>query len=382
MKLPTDIEDKYLKEVLLNLSIDDLSNEEWKVIEGFENYMISNYGRIKSLERCVINAYGGKLNLPDRIKKLRAFRYFNKYVQKDFYNVRCELSLEGKTFGKSVARLVYCHFVEKFDMDDHKLLISYKDGNPFHVHAANLEKLSVSDVHYKTMKAGRAKKGNFDQAINQYTVAGNFVAFFKSIDVAADTLGTSRVNILDVIKKENLTAGEFRWFPKDYIPKKEDFIPIKKNRTDKVFNKALWKRLGQPEIDENNPPACMNLSLENLPDESWKPIPGAEDQFHISNKGRIKRLNTWTTHTKFRIFLQERIISLSADFYSDDIYYLHTNLNYKGKRINIRLNKYLYNCFVKEFDMSDRTFVVINQSDPLWDLDTIKLSLRHISSFF
>ncbi|WP_376747109.1 NUMOD4 domain-containing protein [Chryseobacterium binzhouense] len=72
----------------------------------------------------------------------------------------------------------------------------------------------------------------------------------------------------------------------------------------------------------------MNLSLENLPGESWKPIPGAEDQFHISNKGRIKRLNTWTTHTKFRIFLQERIISLSADFYSDEVYYLHTNLNY------------------------------------------------------
>ena len=49
MKLPTDIEDKYLKEVLLNLSIDDLSNEEWKVIEGFENLLwheikFQNYG--------------------------------------------------------------------------------------------------------------------------------------------------------------------------------------------------------------------------------------------------------------------------------------------------------------------------------------------------
>ena len=30
--------------------------------------MISNYGRMKSLERCIISAYGGKLNLPDRIK--------------------------------------------------------------------------------------------------------------------------------------------------------------------------------------------------------------------------------------------------------------------------------------------------------------------------
>ncbi|PTT66911.1 MULTISPECIES: NUMOD4 domain-containing protein [unclassified Chryseobacterium] len=381
MKLPIDIEDKYLTEVLLNLSIEDLPDEEWKVIEGFENYMISNYGRIKSLERCVINSYGGKWNLSDRIKKLHAFKYFNKYVQKDFYNVRCELSLEGRTFGKSVARLVYYHFVEKFDMDDHKVLISFKDHNQFHIHAGNLEKLSVSNVHYKTMKAGRGKKGNFDQAVNQYTVEGIFVAVFENIDIAADTLGISRVNILNVIEGEHFTAAEFRWFPKDYIPTKEDFISVKKTKFDKVFNKTLWKRLGMPEIDESNPPACMNLSLEDLPGELWKSIPRMEDQFQISNKGRIKRLNSWT-QSKSKRFLKERIMSLFYDGYSDKVYYLYVNLNYNSKRIQVRINQMLYYCFVEEFDIKNRSLVVVNESEPLWNIDIANLSLRPIHSFF
>lgn len=302
-------------------------------------------------------------------------------MQKDFYNIRCELSREGRTFGKSVARLVYYHFVEKFDMNDHKVLISFKDHNQFHIHASNLEKLSVSNVHYKTMKAGKGKKGNFDQAVSQYTVEGSFVEAFESIDVAADTLGISRVNILNVIKKEHFTAGNFRWFPKGYIPAKEDFVSVKRTKFDKVFNKNLWKKIGKPEIDESNPPACMNLSLEDLPGELWKPIPGIEDQFQISNKGRIKRLNGWT-QSKSKRFLKERIMSLFYDGYSDKVYYLYVDLSSNGKRVQVRINQMLYYCFVEEFDMKDRTLVVVNQSDPLWDIDISKLSLNPIHSFF
>ncbi|MET3537654.1 NUMOD4 domain-containing protein [Chryseobacterium limigenitum] len=334
MKLPTDIEDQYLKDVLSNTSLKDLPNEEWKLIEGFENYAISNYGRIKSLERCIVNSYGGKWRLKDSIKKPRVFKYFNKYLKTDFYSVRGSLSLEGKEYGKSIPRLVYYHFVEKFDMDDRSLLISFKDNNQFHVHADNLEKLSVSDLHYKTMKLGRGKKRNFDRAVNQYTVEGSFVASYESMDAAAGSLGINRTYVLAAIEKERLTAGEFRWFLQDYVPSKEDFTPIVENKSDKILNISLWKKLGQPAIDENNPPACMNLSLKDLPGEVWKPIPGAEDQFHISNRGRIKRLNTWTTQTKTKLFLKERIISLLMDFYSEQSYSLQTNLYYNGKRIN------------------------------------------------
>ncbi|WP_285439752.1 hypothetical protein [Chryseobacterium sp. ISL-6] len=41
-------------------------------------------------------------------------------------------------------------------------------------------------------------------------------------------------------------------------------------------------RLDKPLIDENNPPACMNLSLNDLPDENWKSVPDFEETYLVS----------------------------------------------------------------------------------------------------
>lgn len=379
MKLPTDIEDRYLNDVLANPSLEDLPGEEWKPIEDFENYAISNYGRIKSLERCVINSMGGIRHMKDIIKKPHVYKYFNKFLNTDFYTVRGKLSLDGKRFGVSIPRLVYYHFVEKFNMEDRLCFISFKDNNQFHIHADNLEKLSISELRSKTMKLGRGKKGDFNRPVDQYTVEGDFVASYENMDSAAESLGISRINIMSVVEKEHLTAGEFRWFLKNDVPTKDDFVPVDKKKTDKILNTTLWKKLGQPNIDENNPPACINLSLEDLPDEIWKPIPGMEDQLRISSKGRIKRLNSWTLNKRKR-FMSEHIMSLYVDFHSDEFYYLYSDINYKGKRVQIRVNKYLYYCFIEEFDLKNRTNVVINESKPLWNIDLANLSLRHISS--
>lgn len=47
---------------------------------------------------------------------------------------------------------------------------------------------------------------------------------------------------MDVINKEFLTAGGFRWFLSSYTPTKENFIvDIKSCSSDKVFNSYLWK---------------------------------------------------------------------------------------------------------------------------------------------
>lgn len=55
-----------------------------------------------------------------------------------------------------------------------------------------------------------------------------------------------------------------------------------------------------------------NTSLEDFPGEQWKPLKGLEKQFAISNKGRIKRLNSWTQATG-KTFLKEHIVSLLLD---------------------------------------------------------------------
>ena len=379
MKLPVELEDEYVNTVLSNLSLEDLPGEEWKLIEGFENYAVSNHGRVKSLERSFVNSYGGEHKLLDRIMKLQACRYFNKYVKTHFYSVRCNLCIEGRSHGKSVARLVYYHFFEKFDMDDHSFLMSFKDNNQFNVHFSNLEKLTVSRLHSKSLSTGRGKKGNYQQAVSQYTVNGDFVASYENIYAASKTLGIYPPHILDIINRKRTTAGKFLWFTKDYTPTKEDFIPERKSKTEKILNTKLWKRLGQPLIDESNPPACMNLSLKNLPGEKWKPFPDLEKYFAISNKGRIKRLNTWTQN-KNKTFLGERIISLFVQKSSSEKYFLYTKLSCNGKGYNIAITRILYYCFIEKFDLKDRNLVIINENDPQWDLDISKLTLQSVTN--
>ncbi|WP_288377289.1 NUMOD4 domain-containing protein [uncultured Chryseobacterium sp.] len=70
MSIPLEMQDQYAKNVLCNTSLKNLHNEEWKEIEEFDNYMISNYGRIKSVERWANPLNGRKFKLSERIMKL------------------------------------------------------------------------------------------------------------------------------------------------------------------------------------------------------------------------------------------------------------------------------------------------------------------------
>lgn len=55
----------------------------------------------------------------------------------------------------------------------------------------------------------------------------------------------------------------------------------------KTLNHKLWEKLGKPLIDKKNPPAIMNLSLIDLPNEQWKSLPGYKGKYVISNwKGK------------------------------------------------------------------------------------------------
>jgi len=379
MKLPTELGDEYINTVLSNFSLKDLPGEEWKLIEGFENYAISNYGRVKSLERWVTLPVGGEQKILDKIMKLQVFKYFNKYLKTHFYNVRCNLCVEGKTHGKSVARLVYYHFNEKFDLNDKSFRMSFKDDNRFNVHFSNLEKITTYELRNKVLNTGRGKKGNYQQAVNQYTVNGDFVATYENIYTASKILKIHHTNILSVINRKSITAGKFRWFVKDYTPTKEDFIPEAKNKTEKVLNTTLWKRLGKPPIDEINPPACMNLSLKDLPGEKWKSVPGLKQYFAISNKGRVKRLNTWTQNRN-KTFWKEHIISLFVLRPESKTYYFYTKLSHKGINYHIAITRLLYYCFVEEFDLNNRILRVDNENERLWDIDLSKISLRSMGN--
>jgi len=382
MNLPFESVDQYLKEVLYNTSLEDLTGEEWILIQNIENYAISNYGRVKSLERWIPMVNGGRRNDKERIMKLSLVKYSNNHLQRTFYNVFCGFSLNGIKFRRSVARLVYYHFVEKFDMDDHSIAISYKDNNSFNLFYNNLEMLSMSELHLKKFRNGRACLAK--QAVNQYTVQGQYVASFESILTAAKVSGANAGGILSVLQKTSFSAGGFRWFPKEYVPQEKDFKKKTKStvlQSNQGLNISLWEKLGKPLIDFNSSPACMNLSLSNLSGELWKDIPEFIGQYMISNKGRVKRKSGWAFSSRSKIFVGEKIMPLKMrNTPESKNIHLSVTLRKNGKDISIAISRLLYYSFVQEFDLSDRRFVVDNQSEVMWDIEIPKLSLKPIYS--
>jgi len=383
MKLPSHLETPYVKEVLYNKSLGNLPDEQWKVIEGFDHYAISCYGRLKSLERQAPSLFGRERMLPEKIMNLIFVKYFNQYLEQNSYQVHCTLSLDGKKYRKSVARLVYYHFVEKFDYRDRSISIMSKDGNSLHVHHSNLQKMSASERRKAIFTANRARNRNviYQQGVSQYTVEGVFVANFNSMYEAAENIGLQPESIMDVIHGEFLTAGGYRWFLKSHTPQQEDFkVQNRRDAPQNILNTTLWEKLGKPDIDRENPPSCMNLSLKNLPGEHWQPIPISpyENRFMISDKGRVKRLGGWTTKGR-KVFLQEQILSqlLSTEGTHRSLF---TILNHQAKQRAITTVKLMYYCFAEQFDLSAKTQVVVNKSDPFWDIDIRHLSLHSIHS--
>ncbi|WP_300685881.1 NUMOD4 domain-containing protein [Chryseobacterium sp.] len=380
MKLPHELEDKYVKEVLYNHSLENLPGEQWKAIEGFENYEISNYGRLKSLSRLSHISLGVEHWVSEKIRKLRFTRQYNKYLKEYVYNVHCGLSLEGHKYTRSVARLVYYHFVEKFDVEDRSFVISCKDNNVFNKHSSNLEKISVKEKRLTIFRKNRSRNVHIDymKPVSQYTVEGEFIASFESIYAVEEKLGIACESIMDVINKNILTSGTFRWFLRNNPPKKEDFYMVKMSDTlNGSLNKYLWEKLGKPIIDKGNPPSCFNLSVKDLPGEYWAPVPisGFESRFVLSNKGRIKRLSGWISKGRI-MFLQEKILSQKLIINNEKTYSLSCTLSNEGKYVRVVMSKLLYCCFVEKFDLSDRNLMVVNESDPLWDIDISKLSLH------
>ncbi|MPS73057.1 MAG: hypothetical protein E2590_07865 [Chryseobacterium sp.] len=380
MKLPAELEDQYVIEVIYNRSLSDLPGEEWKAVDGFPNYALSSHGRLKSLERWTFlpNKTQGKKE-PEMIMKLTVVKQFNQYLKKDFYQLHCTLSSDGNKYRKSMARLVYYHFVEKFDYNDHNIKIAFKDGNSMHLHYANLEKVSTSESRYRTFQSNRARnrKAVYSQAVSQYDIDGNFIADFEDMYSAEKAAGVGCESIMDAVDGVFLTAGGYRWFLSSQPITEKDFEIVPKPKDNrKIFNKTVWKNLGKPLVDQKNPPACMNLSLQDLPGEEWKLIPGFGNRFVISDQGRVKRLSGWITEGR-KVFLREHILSQYVDFLDGKPYALRCILRDQKKNGYLSVSKVLYYCFVREFNMDDRKFAVVNNNKPFWKFDLSKMYLTY-----
>jgi hypothetical protein len=171
-----------------NLSLKDIKGEEWKDIPGFEDYyQVSNYGRIKGLDRWVERqSIKRNLHLPEHILKQTIFKTLNPYTKQRYKRLRTSLYRNGQIKNIRPGRLVYYCFVEKFDLEEPTLVITPKNGDHLNTKYSNLLLVKKTEVQERTYKEG-LKKRPFKK-ISQYDTNGHLIKTYNSIiDAGAET---------------------------------------------------------------------------------------------------------------------------------------------------------------------------------------------------
>jgi hypothetical protein len=109
----------------------------------------------------------------------------------------------------------------------------------------------------------------------------------------------------------------------------------------------------------------QNLSLKNIKGEKWEDIPGLVDYFMISNFGRVKRLEFQIQYDNGVTFTRaEKIISSHShkqknNFTKDFTDTLSARVILNKKVFSFTLTRMVYNCFVANFNLNDRSILVL-----------------------
>lgn len=169
-------------------------DEIWKDIEGFEcSYMVSNFGRVKSLERKVNSRYGKHRTVREKILKqnLDGGGYCIVHV--------------GKTI--TVHKLVYETFIGQIPKD---YTVNHIDENKKNNCVSNLNLMSIGDNDNWGSRNERIAK-SLSKPVAQYTKDGTFIREFESARVASKLTGADRVTICNCCNNKSKTAGGYIW---------------------------------------------------------------------------------------------------------------------------------------------------------------------------
>lgn len=194
-------------------------NEIWKDIKGYEGYyQISNLGRVRSLDRIVVeNKTGHK-------RPIRGKMLSNHLLKIGYYSVG--LSRNGKCELKYVHRLVAEAFIPNPNGYD---TVNHIDENPKNNSVENLEwcthqyNITYRDTmkraansrrwYYDTVLTKRAKgNGYSNKAVLQFDIDGNFIREWDSESNAARSLGINEWSgISAVCKGKKKSAFGYIW---------------------------------------------------------------------------------------------------------------------------------------------------------------------------
>ena len=202
------------------LSLQDLEGEQWKSMEksGYE-IRVSNYGRIKAMERMAVYEQGGSV----------AHRFHKEEILKCHDNRRGYLNVTfcGKKY--YIHRLV----AEAFVPNGNRLpQVDHINGNRHDNRVDNLRWVTESQNYHNPISMVKHDIASREHQIPivQLTTNGKFVREWSGLTAASKALGCSISSILVALRGRARTSQGFVFvYKRDYHPNKDYSVTYKRN---------------------------------------------------------------------------------------------------------------------------------------------------------
>lgn len=217
------------------LSLEDFEGEEWKDIPGYEGwYMVSNYGRIKSVERSTIQK-----RVCDKAIRLRTYK--SCIIKASNYGsyLICHLKKNGTSKVVKYHRIVCSVFNEN---PNNLPQINHKNEIKTDNRAENLEWCTpLYNRNYGTAQQRLVEKLKnnpyVSRPVYKYSINGVFIEKYPSIIEAYRRTGVKPSNITSVCNGgRSATAGGYIW---SFSGNNDD---VMKSVLRKQSNKKLYEK--------------------------------------------------------------------------------------------------------------------------------------------
>jgi len=183
--------------------------EIWKDIKGYEGkYQVSNFGRVKSVERFRVGNKGAKTLVPERIRI--------QSVKSNGYN-EVTLWSNAKNINAKVHRLVAVAFI---DNSDNKPTVNHKNGIKTDNRVENLEWATRSENsqhswdNWMQRSVLLGKNGGLHPAsiaVIKMDSNNNELRKYNSVIEASLDVGCSSTHICSCCKGKYETAKGYKW---------------------------------------------------------------------------------------------------------------------------------------------------------------------------
>lgn len=177
--------------------------EIWRDVKDFEGfYQVSNFGRIKSLDRIIQQHHRNQRN----VEHIYKGKILKGNINKNGY-ITVDLHKKGKIKTFLLHRLIAETFIPKVKG---KNIINHKDNNPTNNQVNNLEWCTQSENIKYAYEFGN-KKPPHQKRIIQFDRNNNFICEWESQTQIERVLGIKQANISKVCLGKRSQAGGYLW---------------------------------------------------------------------------------------------------------------------------------------------------------------------------